>query len=373
MRIDHVVYATRDLDAAAARLEADHGLVAGGGGRHTGIGTENRIVPLGGGYLELIAVADPAEAERSRSARRSRSAILERGEGLIGWVVAVEDVVAEAERTGAELSAIERDGLRAQLAGVATAMAEPALPFFIERDPGIADPGAGGDAGGITWVEVSGDAAGCAPGSAAPELPVRVARGQPALLARRHRRARAALNDGYPRTRATARSACWPAARRKRERGCRPRSRDKLAAAIGRSCPTGRNRRPRRARGRSINRPSRRPARAARHPVAAAAGPLAVPRPRRHGHRLPGPSRSSPGDPEPQLALQHLVALGLRARRRAGARYAARPAGDSNSRRRRRWSGGREDPHAHAEVGDAHAVRGSILGIAGDPPTECRN
>ena len=157
MRIDHVIYATQDLDAAAARLEADHGLVATGGGRHTGIGTENRIVPLGGGYLELITVADLVEAERSALGATLAERIRERGEGLMGWVVAVEDVVAEASRTGAELSTIERDGLRARLAGVSRAMAEPALPFFLERDAGIPDPGADGDAGGIGWVEVSGD------------------------------------------------------------------------------------------------------------------------------------------------------------------------------------------------------------------------
>ena len=183
MRIDHVIYATRDLDAAAARLEADHGLVAAGGGRHAGIGTENRIVPLGGGYLELIAVVDHAEAERSALGAALAERIRERGEGLMGWVVAVEDVVAEAGRTGAELSTIERDGLRAQLAGVATAMAEPALPFFIRRDPGIADPGEGGDAGGIAWVEVSGDAARLRAWLGDGELPVRVTEGEPALLA----------------------------------------------------------------------------------------------------------------------------------------------------------------------------------------------
>ena len=183
MRIDHVIYATQDLDAAAARLEAEHGLVADGGGRHAGIGTENRIVPLGGGYLELIAVVDHAEAERSALGHELAARIRARGEGLMGWVVAVEDVVAEAGRTGAELSVIERDGLRARLAGVATAMAEPALPFFIERDPGIADPGAAGDAGGITWVEVAGDAARLRAWLGGAELPVRVSDGEPALLA----------------------------------------------------------------------------------------------------------------------------------------------------------------------------------------------
>jgi hypothetical protein len=183
MRIDHVIYATQDLDAAAARLEAEHGLVAAGGGRHAGIGTENRIVPLGGGYLELIAVVDHAEAERSALGVALANRILVRREGLMAWVVGVEDVVAEAERTGADVSTIERDGLRAQLAGVATAMAEPALPFFIRRDPGIADPGEGSDAGGIAWVEVSGDAARLRAWLGGGELPVRVTEGEPAVLA----------------------------------------------------------------------------------------------------------------------------------------------------------------------------------------------
>ena len=183
MRIDHVIYATRDLDATAARLEAEHGIVARGGGRHTGLGTENRIFPLGGGYLELIAVADYAEAERSALGHELAKRIRERGEGLMGWVVAVDDVIAEAGRTGAELSTIERDGLRARLAGVASAMGEPTLPFFIERDEGIADPGEGGDAGGITWVEVAGDPERLRGWLGGHELPVRVSDGEPAVLA----------------------------------------------------------------------------------------------------------------------------------------------------------------------------------------------
>ena len=183
MRIDHVIYATQDLDRTAARLEAEHGLAARGGGRHVGLGTENRIVPLGGGYLELIAVADRAEAQRTSLGNALAARIAQRGEGLMGWVVAVGDVLAEAGRTGAELSTIERAGLRARLAGVATAMAEPALPFFIERDAGVADPGDGGDAGGITWVEVAGDADRLRAWLGGAELPVRVHDGEPGLLA----------------------------------------------------------------------------------------------------------------------------------------------------------------------------------------------
>ena len=67
MRIDHVIYATRDLDGATAMVEAQLGLTAVAGGRHEGVGTHNRIVPLGDGYLELLASA----TRRRRHARRS--------------------------------------------------------------------------------------------------------------------------------------------------------------------------------------------------------------------------------------------------------------------------------------------------------------
>jgi hypothetical protein len=51
VRIDHVIYATADLDAASSWIEAQVGAVAVHGGRHEGLGTRNRIVPLGGGYV----------------------------------------------------------------------------------------------------------------------------------------------------------------------------------------------------------------------------------------------------------------------------------------------------------------------------------
>jgi hypothetical protein len=75
VRIDHVIYATADLEVAAARLEGELGLPALVGGRHEGLGTHNRIVPLGGGYLELLAVADPAEAAGSRLGRALQARI----------------------------------------------------------------------------------------------------------------------------------------------------------------------------------------------------------------------------------------------------------------------------------------------------------
>ena len=65
LAIDHVLLATRDLAEAARELEARHGLRSIAGGRHPGWGTENRIVPLGDAYLELVAVANLEEARDS--------------------------------------------------------------------------------------------------------------------------------------------------------------------------------------------------------------------------------------------------------------------------------------------------------------------
>ena len=199
MRIDHVIYATQDLAAAAARLEADHGLRATGGGRHAGIGTENRIVPLGGGYLELIAVADRAEAERSAlgAALAERDPRARRGPDGLGRS-RVDDVLAEASRTGAELSTIERDGLRAQLAGVSTAMADPSLPFFIARDPGSPTRARAATRAGSPGSRSPATPSGCAPGSAAAASSPCASATARRRARRRHRRPRAALTAGYP-------------------------------------------------------------------------------------------------------------------------------------------------------------------------------
>jgi hypothetical protein len=140
VRIDHVIYATTDLDAAASRLERELGLVARGGGRHEGLGTHNRIVPLGGGYLELLAVADPHEAARSEFGRGLQERLQRTGDGLFGWVVAVDDVAPHAERLGTEVTTIRRAGLSARLTG----LAEAVLPVrIVAGAPGVRGVGIG--------------------------------------------------------------------------------------------------------------------------------------------------------------------------------------------------------------------------------------
>jgi Glyoxalase-like domain len=183
VQIDHVIYATGDLEEAAARIEAELGLVAVEGGRHEGLGTHNRIVPVGAGYLELMAVVDPESAASSELARRLHARIADVREGLLGWAVTVDDLEGVAARLGTPIITIKREGLSARLTGLMEALQEPFLPFFITRDPGVPDPGAAVDAGGVTWVEVAGDAARLERWLGDSGVPVRVVEGSDGVRA----------------------------------------------------------------------------------------------------------------------------------------------------------------------------------------------
>ena len=183
MRIDHVIYATADLDEAAAKVESELGLSVVPGGRHEGHGTHNRIVPLGGGYLELMAVADPNEAADSPMGSAVQARLTEQGDGLFAWVIVLDGVEQFADRLGLPVITVAREGLSARVAGLAEALRNPVLPFFLERDEGVADPGEGADAGGIAWLEVAGDREALERRLGGTELPVRVVDGPVGVIA----------------------------------------------------------------------------------------------------------------------------------------------------------------------------------------------
>jgi hypothetical protein len=193
--MDHVIYAVDDLDAAGAILFDREGLASVAGGRHEGWGTQNRIVPLGDTYLELIAVADVDEAEASEFGRAVRRALTE-DHALVGWVVATDDIDAVAKRLDLEVEEKSREAadgstLRWRVAGIERAMDTGALPFFVqwdvppERHPGAADARHEADVEGIAWVEVCADDRDAVSEWLGEDhdLPVRITDGDPALAA----------------------------------------------------------------------------------------------------------------------------------------------------------------------------------------------
>ncbi len=142
--IDHVVLPVADVARAASEIESRYGLASIEGGRHPAWGTANRIIPLGDGYVELVALADRETAAHSAFGRWVASAIPGR---LLGWAVRTDAIDSVGRRLG--LTVVP--GFRAtpggaritwRSAGVEVAAREPGLPFFIQWGDGVPLPGA---------------------------------------------------------------------------------------------------------------------------------------------------------------------------------------------------------------------------------------
>src|SRR3954462_10874048 len=116
MRLDHVIYGTADLDAAQRRIERELGLDVLPGGRHVGQGSHNRIVPLGDGYLELMAIHDAGEAAKNPFGQVLLEVLAV--ERLVGWAVLVDDIEAVAELNGTPILSVRRETLGASVTGV---------------------------------------------------------------------------------------------------------------------------------------------------------------------------------------------------------------------------------------------------------------
>jgi hypothetical protein len=192
MWIDHVVLGVRDMEAAGRRMEEQFRLGSVAGGRHEAWGTGNRIVPLGGPYLEMLGVADEAAAT-ANPIGRALLARLVGGDHWLCWCVATDALDVTANRLAIpvdEGSRLRPDGvqLRWRSAGFTFALDNPSLPFFIAWEvppklhPGRAEAGHRAQPSGIAWVEVGEDPrlAGWL-GDAA--LPVRTVSGEEGLVA----------------------------------------------------------------------------------------------------------------------------------------------------------------------------------------------
>lgn len=194
IRIDHVVYAVRDLDRAAERFRDELGLGSVAGGRHAGWGTGNRIVPLGEQYVELISVVDRDEAAGSGFGR-TMLAFLEGGDRPWTIVCRTDELDAIATRLDLEVTEGSRTRPDGQVvawraAGFEDPRRELHMPFFIEwrlpspeAYPGRTEAAHRVEPSGIAWVEGTGDGARLAGWLGGAELPIRVSDGDPAVTA----------------------------------------------------------------------------------------------------------------------------------------------------------------------------------------------
>jgi glyoxalase-like protein len=194
LRIDHVVYAVRDLDSAAARFEQAYGLLSTAGGVHPRWGTANRIVALGGArYLELIAVVDPDVAASSVLGRaiEDRTAT---GDRWFALCLGDDDIDATARRLGFVVEPGSRtlpDGREVAWrgAGIDDPRRTPDRPFFIawtgepDLHPGARRAPHPSGATDIAWVEVAGDADGFRVWTGDAGLPVRFVDGAEGVVA----------------------------------------------------------------------------------------------------------------------------------------------------------------------------------------------
>jgi hypothetical protein len=143
LSIDHVIYCVRDLDQAAGWFLRKHGLRSVAGGRHAGLGTANRIIPLGDNYIELLTVIDRRAARSNPFGIWATVAIDERSMLPVGLCMRTEDLQSVAKRLNLTPTAMSRptpDGveLRWQSAGLELTLTRD-RPFFIQWDIDMAD------------------------------------------------------------------------------------------------------------------------------------------------------------------------------------------------------------------------------------------
>jgi hypothetical protein len=140
-RIDHLVYATPDLDQGVAEIEMLLGVRPTPGGQHPGRGTRNALVSLGPGiYLEIIA---PDPTQPTPDSPRSFGLDTLRKSKLVTWAAnatALDSLRRDAANKGIVLGSV-RSGSRSRPDGVVLSwqftdpgmtMFDGIIPFFIE-------------------------------------------------------------------------------------------------------------------------------------------------------------------------------------------------------------------------------------------------
>lgn len=145
LRLDHLVIAVDDPDAAAAELERRVGLACSGGGRHPTWGTHNRLAWFGDTYAELIGVFDRSLAPSGAVSRAVLAALDAGHPGLVTYALATDVAAADLARlraAGSDLSDLEsRSRTRPDGEVVRWRAAFPPRlgpdqpPFIVEHEP----------------------------------------------------------------------------------------------------------------------------------------------------------------------------------------------------------------------------------------------
>ncbi|MHB1527268.1 MAG: VOC family protein [Candidatus Dormibacteria bacterium] len=165
IRIDHVLFATTDLQLGARQLLIGHGLESVEGGHHPHWGTANRIAPIGSQYLELVTAYDRELAATNPFGRAVLAEADPDSLRPLAVCLAVDDLSEVALRLGLESTAGSRTlpsggvvGWRS--VGMEAAFSPRRLPFFIEWDQLSQHPSQSGPRNlplAIARVEVGGD------------------------------------------------------------------------------------------------------------------------------------------------------------------------------------------------------------------------
>ena len=190
LELAQVILGVRDLDAATRRME-DLGFSVLDGGVHPGLGTANRIIPLGRQYLELLGVVDEALARQQWYGRALLARIVG-GDRLVRWSLRtdrIEEVAGGLGLVPERRRRIWPDGrlLTWRAAGLREAAEASWPPFFMQWDDPADFPGAlpvrhPNGASGIAWLEVATpDPARLERLRAGGEAPVRLIAGPPGL------------------------------------------------------------------------------------------------------------------------------------------------------------------------------------------------
>jgi len=160
-RVDHLVYATPDLDRGIGEIKKLLGVRASPGGRHPGRGTRNALLALGPAtYLEIIA-PDPEQPPPQTPRPFGIDDLKE--PRLVAWAAKgdhLDQLTREAARKGVQLGEVI-SGSRQRPDGVALSwrytnpgvrLADGIIPFFI--DWGESPHPARTAAGGLSLIEL---------------------------------------------------------------------------------------------------------------------------------------------------------------------------------------------------------------------------